>query len=144
MKENKTENREKIIVDASYNPLGRMASFVAKQALKGKFVVVVNADKAIILGKPKVILQSYTDHLDLGHGVMKGPLHSKLSTSICRQAIRGMIGWKKPSGQQAFKNVRCYDGVPAEYEQLEKITFPKKSLNFMTVGKLSKYMKNRK
>lgn len=143
MEKDKTE-KEKIIVDASYSSLGRLASFVAKQALKGKFVVVVNSEKAIILGKPKVILQDYLKHLELGHGVMKGPLHSKLPSSICRQAIRGMIGWKKSSGQQAFKNVRCYEGVPAEYEQLEKISFPKKAMNFITVDKLSMLIKNRK
>ncbi|HKI76467.1 MAG TPA: 50S ribosomal protein L13, partial [Candidatus Bathyarchaeia archaeon] len=38
------------IVDASNLILGRMASYVAKKALDGKSMVVINAERAVISG----------------------------------------------------------------------------------------------
>jgi large subunit ribosomal protein L13 len=47
--------KEKMIIDATNATLGRLASFVAKQALQGKKVIIVNSEKAIITGDKKGI-----------------------------------------------------------------------------------------
>lgn len=132
---------KKIIIDAESNPLGRMASYAAKQALLGNSVVVVNSEKAIIIGNKKDILDGFLHRLTLGHGVQKGPLHSKMPADICRRAIRGMIRRKRLTGSEAYRRVKCFEGVPLEYESSEKISFPKKPVKFVTIEKLSSWIK---
>jgi len=132
---------KKIIIDAESNPLGRMASYAAKQALLGNSVVVVNSEKAIIIGNKKDILADYLHRLTLGHGVQKGPLHSKMPAAICRRAIRGMIRRKRLTGSEAYKKVKCFEGIPKEYEAAEKISFPKTPVKFITIEKLSSLIK---
>src|SRR5437879_6682395 len=52
---------EEEVVDASNLILGRMASYVAKQALEGKKMVVLNAERAIISGtKARVVARAKT------------------------------------------------------------------------------------
>ena len=53
------ETKRTVVVDASNQRLGRMASRIAKMLLLGMNVIVVNAEKAIITGKKKAILERY-------------------------------------------------------------------------------------
>ena len=48
-----------MIIDAENLVLGRLASFVAKQALLGENIDIINCEKAIVLGDKKEILNSY-------------------------------------------------------------------------------------
>ena len=48
-----------IVVDAKDSILGRVAAYVAKQALKGEEVAVVNCNKIIISGKKKSIKEEF-------------------------------------------------------------------------------------
>ena len=61
---------------------------------------------------------------------------------MCRRAVRGMIGWKGSRGREAFKNVRCYEGVPQDYESAEKMTF-KKAKPGMTLARLSQLVRQK-
>jgi len=132
---------KKIIIDATDSSLGRIASYAAKQALLGNSVVIVNSEKALILGNRKNILEDYLHRLTLGHGVQKGPLHSKMPADIVRRACRGMMRRKRPTGIEAYRHLKCFEGVPQEYAASEKISFPKKPIKFITVGKLSELIK---
>lgn len=132
-----TEERKEVIIDAKGAVLGRMASLAAKQALRGNTVAVVNAEQAIITGRQSVVLDDFLHKIRLGHTAQKGPLFSKMPTSICSRAIRGMIGWKNPRGKVIFKNIKCYVGVPQMYESSEKITF--KPARGITLAKLSAF-----
>lgn len=139
MEKTKIENKQKeVIIDAANSSLGRFATFAAKKALEGERVVVVNAEKAFVIGKPKVILEHYLHRFRRGHGVQKGPIPSRTPVDMCRRAIRGMVGWKKTRGREAYKLVRCYTGIPKQYEKSEKINFPKIAINFLTLDKLCK------
>ena len=137
---------EKIIIDAEGTVLGRLASFVAKKALQGDEVVILNSEKAIITGKKKDILQDYLKKLRLGHGVQKGPLFSRKASLIFKRAIRGMIGRKKTKGREALRRVRCYEGIPEKYSKTEKMSsekFQKQALNFITLEELSKLIQQK-
>lgn len=131
----RTEESNEVIIDAKGAVLGRMASFAAKQALRGKIVTVVNAEQAVITGRQHIVLDDFLNKVRLGHTAQKGPLFSKMPTSICSRTIRGMIGWKNRRGKVVFKNIKCYVGVPQMYESSEKITF--KHARGITLAKLS-------
>jgi len=109
-------NKEPIVIDASNLILGRMASHVAKKALEGNYVIVVNAEKAVIAGRRKRILERVKTRLrtrTLG-SLEKGPTHPRRSDTLIRRVVRGMLPWKKPRGKDAYKRVKVYIGLPEE------------------------------
>lgn len=106
------------IVDASNLILGRMASYVAKKALTGNRVVVVNAERAIISGTKERVVARAKQKLKtrtLGN-LEKSPTHPRKPDGYVRRVIRGMLPWKKTSGKEAFHRVSVYIGVPDEYK----------------------------
>jgi large subunit ribosomal protein L13 len=108
------------IVDASNLILGRMASYVAKKALNGNRIVVVNAERAIISGTKDRVVARAKQKLKtrtLGN-LEKSPTHPRQPDGYVRRVIRGMLPWKKTSGKEAFHRVRVYIGTPEEYRDL--------------------------
>jgi ribosomal protein uL13 len=113
----------KIIINGENCIMGRMASFVAKQALQGKQVDIVNSEKVFIIGNKKDILETYIIMRQKGkYQKMKGPLFPTMPEKILKRAIRGMMKYKEGRGKEAFKRIKCYVGVPAEFEKAEKIS----------------------
>ena len=51
------------VIDAENAILGRLASYVAKQVLKGEEIVIVNSEKAIITGNKKNIQKNYKKYV---------------------------------------------------------------------------------
>lgn len=99
------------VIDASGLILGRMASIVAKRLLNGEKVTIVNAKNAVISGKRKKTIEEARKFLEIGHP-RKGPYHPRRPDKIVRRTIRGMLPRRKPKGQQAYKRLRVYIGVP--------------------------------
>ena len=105
------------IVDASNLILGRMASYVAKKALQGNRVVVLNAERAIISGTKERVVARAKQKLKtrtLGN-LEKSPTHPRKPDGYVRRVIRGMLPWKKTTGKEAFRRVRVYIGTPEEF-----------------------------
>lgn len=116
-----------MIVNAEGQVLGRMASFVAKRALRGDRVIVVNAEKALISGT-KTGIQTETDRrLGIRNwgNPKKGPYLMKRPDNFVRRVIRAMLPYNKnrygARGREAFKDVIVFMGVP----QKEIIKFDK-------------------
>ena len=112
------------IVDASNLILGRMASYVARKALDGKHVVVLNAERAVISGtKARVVarakLKLKTRTLASQH---KAPTHPRRPDTYVRRVVRGMLPWKKTRGKEAFRRVRVFIGTPSDYEGKTAVT----------------------
>jgi len=103
-----------IIVDATNQILGRMATFVAKQALLGEEVRVINAEKAVISGKRDTILAKYQRKREMGIPA-KGPFFPRMPDRFVRRVIRGMLPYSQARGRDAYKRILCYKGVPPEF-----------------------------
>ena len=110
------------IIDGNNAILGRLASFVAKNALEGEEIVVINCEKIIITGNKKRIQEDFAEkRTKVGSG-QKGPKVSRLNEKIVKRAIRGMLpNHRKGRGKEALKKIKCYVGVPKEYEASKKI-----------------------
>jgi large subunit ribosomal protein L13 len=106
-----SEFMHETVIDASGLILGRMASTLAKRLLNGEKVTVVNAEKAVISGKRKNTIEEAREFLEIGHPG-KGPYHPRRPDRIVRRTVRGMLPRRKPKGQQAYKRLRVYIGVP--------------------------------
>ncbi|HIG93988.1 MAG: Ribosomal protein L13 [archaeon GW2011_AR13] len=110
------------IIDGKDAVLGRLASFAAKEALKGSEIVVVNSESVIISGNLQNIQQEFHEQRSrFGHS-QKGPIHHKATDKMVKRVIRGMIpNYREGRGREAFKRVKCYIGIPKEYQDVEKI-----------------------
>ena len=120
-----------------------MATFVAKQALLGKEVRVINADKAIISGKKSKTISDAFDARNRGTPA-KGPFITKMPDRYVRRVIRGMLPHKIAKGAEAYKRVLCYAGIPDEFKdqqpaEIKGANFEKlPNLKYTTVGEVLK------
>ena len=134
-----------MILNAEDKILGRLASHIAQEALKGKEVHVINAEKAVITGKKREIIQKYKDKREKGsHST--GPHFPRLPEKIVKRTARGMLPYKKSRGRQAFKNIKCYVGVPNDIneddaEDVEEIDISQSKSRFITVQNVSEELK---
>jgi len=116
------------IVDGTNIPMGRLASHVAKLALKGEEIAVVNCENVIITGNKKDILSKVSERkTKIGSG-QQGPKHSADVEKVVKRAIRGMLPKAriKGRGKTALSKIKCYRGVPEELESVEKESLAKK------------------
>ena len=130
------------IIDAEGAILGRMCTSVAKRLLDGEQIAIVNSEKAIITGKKDTIKGRYQKKRDVGT-YRKGPFFPRMPDMIVKRSVRGMIPYQTPHGRTAFKNLKCYIGIPKEFEgkNFEKIEDAKKKpVEFMTIEELSKQL----
>lgn len=136
------------IIDAKKLIMGRLASTVAKDLLKGEKIVIVNAEKSIISGSRKSILEKYAHRMarrSIINPQRFGPKFPRRPDGILRRAIRGMIPYKTTRGRDAYKRLKVYVGIPEEYEDktttikgldLSKLEVSK----YIEVGEVSKYL----
>ena len=121
MKEQKIQ-REKIVIDATEGVVGRVASYAAKQALRGKEVIIVNCKHAVLTGRKRSVIEEYQAARLRGGSSMKGPFYPKQPQRVMKRTIKGMVPYKQHRGNTALDNVMCYDALPAEYEKADKIS----------------------
>jgi len=129
-----------MIVDGKGVAMGRLASFVAKEALKGNEIDVVNSEEVIITGNKKSIKEEFlVKRSRVGHS-QKGPKHPARTEKIVKRAIRGMLpNFREGRGREAFKRIKCYNGIPKEFEGKEMIEMNKpKKVKFSKVKEFAR------
>jgi large subunit ribosomal protein L13 len=128
------------IIDAEGAVLGRLGTYVAKRLLSGEEIAVVNSEKAIITGKKSVIKKRYKQKRDVGT-YRKGPFFPRTPDRLVKRTIRGMIPYQTPHGRVAFKRLKCYIGIPKEFEGKKMGTIEetlKTPADYVTVEELSR------
>jgi large subunit ribosomal protein L13 len=125
------------VIDADGLVLGRMASIVAKRLLAGETI----EQKAVISGNKIKLVEEWKEFLKVG-GFGKGPVHHRRPHDIVRRTVRGMLPYRMPKGEAAFKRLHVHIGVPEEFTKLEKHSLPEchsSKLNHrgVTVGELA-------
>jgi len=110
-----------IIIDGENATLGRLASYSAKQAVLGKKIIIVNAEKVVIIGGKRGILEKYNRLVRLGGSGLKGPKIIRTPERILKKTIRGMLAHKQGRGREALKRIRCYNTIPKEFENEKRI-----------------------
>lgn len=117
------------IVDAADQPLGRTASMVAS-ILRGKnkptftpnidtgdYVIVINAEKAVLTGK-KLDQKLYRHHSFYPGGLKETPYREVMAKKpefAFTEAVRRMLP-KGPLGRQMFKKLKVYRGAEHDNE----------------------------
>lgn len=100
-----------MIVDANGAIVGRLATLVAKELLKGENIVVINSEKAVISGNPDAVFKRFFTKTKRGDP-HKGPFYPKYPDRILKRIVRGMLPYKKDKGRKAFRRLRVFIGNP--------------------------------
>ena len=119
-----TVDKQWVVIDATDEVLGRLASQVAK-ILRGKnkpsytphvdcgdYVIVINADKVKLTGK-KMTYKVYTRHTGFPGGqrfATPADYLAKKPTFLIEKAVKGMLP-KTRLGEAIMKNLKVYAGA---------------------------------
>jgi len=138
-----------IVIDAENLILGRMATFIAKRLQEGYRVYVINAEKAVLSGEPKMVIDSYKlllkvrtyrNPYKLGRKRPRSPIR------LVKEAVKGMLprNWRS---KLLLKNLKVYVGKPKELEGLkvEPIKIPDASVErlgkkYIYLGDVAKHL----
>lgn len=118
------------IINAENLIVGRIATIVAKQALLGEEIAIINCEKAVISGKKEDVIAKFKRKQEMGIPA-KGPFSPKRSDLIVKRIIRGMLPYKQHKGREAFQRIKCYIGLPEEFNGKESETIEKANVSKM-------------
>jgi large subunit ribosomal protein L13 len=105
------------IIDGKNATLGRLASYAAKESLRGEEVVILNCEQIIISGNKKNIKEKFEKRREWIGSTQKGPKYSRNAEKLVKRTIRGMLPeHREGRGREAYKRIKCYTGVPKEFE----------------------------
>ncbi|MBS3170333.1 50S ribosomal protein L13 [Candidatus Woesearchaeota archaeon] len=102
---------DEIFVNAEGIILGRLCTFVAKKALMGYNVNVVNIEKAIVTGNKKIVFGKYKRLREIG-GPRFGITIVRTPRGIFKRALINMLPHKNARGRQAMERVKAFRGLP--------------------------------
>ena len=98
------------VYDAKDKILGRFCSQIAKKALLGERVVIVNAKDAIISGTKRNIHEKFLAKLNIRTATnpTRGPFWPRRPDTFMRRVIKQMLPRKKLRGKEALRRIHVY------------------------------------
>jgi large subunit ribosomal protein L13 len=130
----------KLVVDGKGAILGRLASYVAKQALRGEEIAVVNCKEIIITGKKEKIKEDFEQRRKRVGTTQQGPRFPRTTEKMVKRTIRGMLpDHRERRGKIVYSKIKCYSAIPKEFESSKKISLLRKTKSkFVKMGEVSK------
>eukprot|EP00658_Telonema_sp_P-2_P056333 TRINITY_DN447_c0_g1_i3.p1 TRINITY_DN447_c0_g1~~TRINITY_DN447_c0_g1_i3.p1 ORF type:complete len:173 (+),score=59.51 TRINITY_DN447_c0_g1_i3:151-669(+) len=115
-----------IVIDCRGHLLGRLASFVAKEALAGQKIMLVRAEDINISGsfmrnKLNLLMKR---HKRMSTNPRRGPFHHHSPADMLMRTIRGMLPHKIYKGSAALQRIKAVDGCPAPFDKVKKMVVP--------------------
>lgn len=117
---------EYMVYDAKDKILGRFCSQIAKKALLGEKLVIINAKDAIISGTKSNIHENFLAKLNISTATnpTRGPFWKRRPDTFMRRVIKQMLPRKKLRGKQALRRVHVYiSEIPERFKKrYQKLT----------------------
>merc|ERR1712070_1079086 len=115
-----------VVIDCRGHLLGRLASFVAKEALAGQKIMLVRAEEINISGsfirnKLHLLMRKQKR---MSTNPQRGPFHHRSPADMLMRTIRGMLPHKLYRGSAAFQRVKAVDGMPSPFDKIKKMVVP--------------------
>ena len=129
------------VINGEHMILGRVASYIAKAALLGEEIALVNCDKIIITGNKQNIFQKQKLFSEMKGKPNKGIFYERRPDFFVRKAIKRMLP-NSPRGKAALKKVRFYIATPETIQnvQQESVAYAHvqklPNLRYVTVGEI--------
>jgi len=115
-----------VIVDCRGHLLGRLASYIAKELLNGRTVVLVRTEDVNISGS--LFRNKLKFNLFLAKRMntnpRRGPFHYRHPGRIVWRTIRGMMPHKTPRGAHALARLKTFEGIPHPFDKLKRVVIP--------------------
>jgi large subunit ribosomal protein L13 len=108
------------LLDATDKILGRLCSQIAKLALLGHNLVIINAKDAIISGTKDNIHENFLKKLNISTATnpRRGPFWPRRPDTFMRNVIKKMLPRKKYRGKEAYKRIHVYIGdIPERFQK---------------------------
>lgn len=133
------------IIDGTDAVLGRLATAVAERILEGEEIVVINAEKILVTGKKETVFARYKFKDNLGEATSrKGPFYPRRADLMFKNAVKGMIPWKKTTGREAYRRLTVFVSAPEQYNGVStekpEQAMKKIGCKYVTLGAVSKYL----
>ena len=75
----------------------------------------------LILKQSALLQKDFERKRSMVGNSQKGPKHPKVNEIVVKRAIRGMIpNHREGRGKDVYRRIKCYKGVPKEFENVEK------------------------
>ena len=141
---------KEIIIDARGHLMGRLASLVAQQILKGQRVVVVRCEAMNISGSLFRNKLKYHEFLNLANNTnpRRQFVHYRSPSRIFWRVLRGMTPHKTGRGKAGLQRLKVFEGIPFPYDQKKRMVMPqalkvlrlKPQSNFCVLGDLASHV----
>lgn len=120
------EYQKSIVIDGHGHLLGRLASAVAKQLLRGQHITVVRAEDILISGPKMRNKLRFMAFLNKRCNVRPshGAIHYRSPHRIFWRTVRGMLPHKTARGALALSHLTVYNGVPPNVEKQKRMVCP--------------------
>jgi large subunit ribosomal protein L13Ae len=135
------------IVDGRGHLVGRLASKVAHELLRGQKVVVVRCEQLVLSGS--LFRNKLNYHEFLRKACNTNPRrqfkHYRSPSRMFWRIVRGMLPHKTAKGKAALQHLKVFEGIPSPYDQKKRMVVPealkvlrmKSHRNFCVFGDLA-------
>jgi len=115
-----------IIIDGKGHLLGRLASVVAKELLRGQKIVVVRCEAINISGSLFRNQLKFADFLKKtrNSNPRRGHIHFRSPARIFWRTLRGMTPHKTARGAAALGRLKVFEGIPHPYDEKKRMVVP--------------------
>lgn len=134
-----------MIIDAKNLRLGRMANVVAKRALMGEEISIINCSQIVITGSKASVLAKFKRKREMGTP-STGPFFPRGASAMVKRSIRGMLPYKQERGRSALARIKCYNATPASLQDQKTETIDAAHIDnsltskYVTIGEISKFL----
>ena len=134
-----------MIIDAKDLIVGRLGSIVAKKALLGEKIDIVNSEHAVISGTKPTVLSKFKQRVER-RTWSKGPHYPRDPDMLLKRLIRNMLPFKRPRGVVAYKKIVCWVGIPEQFKDAKLETIKEASVsklpsfNYVSIKTISKFL----
>merc|ERR1740117_2473163 len=138
---------KEIVIDGRGHLVGRLASKVAKEILRGQKVVVVRCELMNMSGslfRKKLEWEEFL-HKANNSNPRRQFKHYRSPSRMFWRSLRGMLPHKTPKGKAALQKLKVFEGIPCPYDQKKRMVVPealkvlrlKSHRNFCVLGDLA-------
>ena len=115
-----------IIVDGRGHLVGRLASKVAQQLLRGQRVVVVRCEQLVLSGSLFRNKLNYHEFLRKANNTnpRRNFKHFRSPSRMFWRSLRGMLPHKSPRGKAALQRLKVFEGIPYPYDVRKRMVVP--------------------
>jgi len=117
---------KEIVIDGRGHLVGRLASKVAKEILRGQRVVVVRCEALNLSGSQFRNNIKYHEFLNKSNNTnpRRNFKHYKSPSRMFWRSLRGMLPHKTPKGKAALDRLKVFEGIPFPYDHKKRMVVP--------------------